>query len=54
MSLPVPHIAGVEYQVDGWTPSIGTSPVVAEIHAPFRGRVTKVGHFQMNHSKEQP
>src|SRR5262249_44213797 len=43
MALPVQRLSQNEYQVEGFTTSIGASPVVAEIHAPYRGRITKVG-----------
>lgn len=35
-----------EYQFEAFTSSIGTTPIVAYVRAPFRGKVTKVGVIQ--------
>jgi hypothetical protein len=43
MALPSLHHAGNETEVSAFTPSIGTSPQVAEIRVPHSGRITKVG-----------
>ena len=43
MALSVLHSQLVETQVEGHTPSIGAYPIAAQMRAPFRGRIVKVG-----------
>jgi len=42
MALPVLHHTMHEVQLEAFTPSIGASPQVAEMRAPYRGRIIKV------------
>ncbi len=43
MALTVLHHQLVDTQVEGHTASIGASPIAAQMRAPFRGRIVKVG-----------